>query len=132
MVPDEWKWDKNRKCVGIFDLESSVENYSKFIRLLENYDDENYETYEIENSNHSKLFVYRGIVKAIQSGKSFMVGNENLIGKELKNVFAKLELTFEDQNNDSSVLYNHENRLTLYSSEGIVLWITIDCWFDWM
>ena len=123
---NSWFFAAKEKKLDHFCLNNSVNDYLTEVVLLPKYEEEDFECYEIKNSNHSKLFVQKNTVKAIQAGKSFFYLQTEFINNHKNNI---LKLLGKPDSEEQNILYYKELRLTIYClDDNSVRWATVDCW----
>lgn len=127
MKNNNWNWNFDKR-IGELELGYSINHYKNFLEKLPKYDYEDYDTYQIKDSN-SKIFVQENLILAIQAGELFNYNGSNLIGMsdtDALSLLSELEGAFQKINDRE--YYNLKLKMTLYSVNNLISWVTIDDW----
>ena len=93
------QWKVAGRTIGPFTLGTGYQDSSTF-RLLKRFVEEDFDTFSIDNSNHSKFGVRDGRIYWVLCGQSFIWNNTEHIGLSKKQINA-LHATKEEDWNDN-------------------------------
>ena len=121
-----WVFLPQEKKLYHFGLNHLIDTRMSELILLPKYESEDFDCYEIKDSNNSKIFVQQQIVKAVQAGKSFFYQQTEFIYNHKNVIF---NLLGKPDNEENNVLYYEKLKLTIYCLDNqTVRWVTVDCW----
>ena len=124
----DWNWNPETRSVGAFSLDSPISDVSHFISQLERFDYEEFDTYLIEETKGSKLFVKDGLIKSIQCGDHFFVQGIDVIGRngeETQSIFG-FNFTTHPFRDGGADYINDLETVKLIAWEDTVAWVVVN------